>query len=110
VGSGALVQRAAGTQVNGALLLPLGLAAALVIAGTLTAFSAAALAAVPVMAVGAVAGLLLAERWRLGRWPLLAAVGVLLVYGAPVLLSGQATFTGFIKLTRPRRGSASWTT
>ena len=25
-------------------------------------------------------------------------VGVLLVYGAPVLLSGQATFTGYIKL------------
>ena len=37
-------------------------------------------------------------RRRIGRWPLLAAVGVLLVYGAPVMLSGQATFTGFIKL------------
>ena len=37
-------------------------------------------------------------RRRVGRWPLLAAVGVLLVYGAPVLLSGQATFTGYIRL------------
>ena len=38
-----------------------------------------------------------ARRWP-GGWPLLAAVGVLLAYGAPVLLSGQATFLGFIRL------------
>ena len=99
-GWGALVERAAGARVNDALLLPLGLAAALVLAGTLTAFAATAPAAVPAVAVGAAAGLLLAwtGKRRLGRWPLLAAVGVLLVYGAPVLLSGQATFTGFIRL------------
>ena len=98
-GWGVIVERAAGTKVDNALLLPLGLAAALVLAGTVTAFSATAPAAVPVVTAGAAAGLVLA--WpgrRLGRWPLLAAVGVLLVYGAPVLLSGQATFTGFIKL------------
>jgi len=98
-GWGAVVERAAGMRVDGALLLPLGLAAVLVVAGTLTAFSATAPAAVPVVAVGAVAGLIFAwPGWRLGRWPLLAAVGVLLAYGAPVLLSGQATFTGYIKL------------
>jgi hypothetical protein len=98
-GWGAVVERGAGTRVDGALLLPLGLAAALVVAGTLTAFTATAPAAVPVVAVGAVAGLVFAwPGWRLGRWPLLAAVGVLLVYGAPVLLAGQATFTGFIRL------------
>jgi hypothetical protein len=98
-GWGAIVERAAGARVDDALLLPLGLAAAIVVAGTLTAFTATAPAAVTVVAVGAVAGLLFA--WpgrRLERWPLLAAVGVLLVYGAPVLLSGQATFTGFITL------------
>jgi hypothetical protein len=99
VGWGVLVERAAGARVNDALLLPLGLAAALVLAGTLTAFAATAPAAVPVVAVGAAAGLLLAwPRRRLHRWPLLAAVGVLLAYGAPVLLSGQATFTGFVRL------------
>ncbi len=98
-GWGVLVERAAGVRVNDALLLPLGLAAALVVAGTLTAFSATARAAVPLVAVGAVVGLV--TTWpgrRLGRWPLLAAVGVLVVYGAPVLLSGQATFTGYLKL------------
>ncbi len=99
IGWGVIVERAAGAQVDDALLLPLGLAAALVLAGSVTAFAATAPAAVPVVAVGAAAGLVLAwPRRRLGRWPLLAAVGVLLVYGAPVLLSGQATFTGFIKL------------
>src|SRR5271165_2282595 len=98
-GWGAAVERASGARVNDALLMPLGLAAALVVAGTLTAFTATAPAAVTVVAVGAVAGLVLA--WpgrRLFGWPLLAAVAVLLCYGAPVLLSGQATFLGFVKL------------
>ncbi|MGA2321922.1 MAG: hypothetical protein ABSG95_14500 [Solirubrobacteraceae bacterium] len=98
-GWGVIVERAAGTRVNDALLLPSGLAAALVVAGTVTAFTATAPAAVPVVAAGAAAGLLFAfPGRRLGPWPVLAAVSVLLVYGAPVLLSGQATFTGFIKL------------
>ena len=124
VGWGVLVERAAGTTVNDALLLPLGLAAALVVAGTLTTFASTAPAANSVVAVGTAAGLILliwprlpgragaaagleaaspgrpAARRRMlpGRWPLLAAVGALLVYGAPVLLSGQATFTGYLKL------------
>ena len=99
-GWGAIVERGAGVLLDDALLLPLGLAAVLVVAGTLTAFAVSAPAAVPVVAVGTVAGLLLAwtGRRRLGRWPLLAAIGVLLAYGAPVLLSGQATFLGFIRL------------
>jgi hypothetical protein len=49
----------------------------------------------------ALAGFLL--RWPLsGRafswWPVLAAAGVFFVFGAPVILSGEATFTGYIKL------------
>jgi hypothetical protein len=98
-GWGAIAQRAAGTRIDDSLLLPLGLASAIVVAGTLTSFAASAPAATPVVAAGAVAGLVFAWPGRqLHRWPLLAAAGVLLVYGAPVLLSGQATFTGFIKL------------
>ena len=98
-GWGAIVQRAAGFSVDGALLVPLGLAAALVVAGTITAWPAIAPATVTVVAVGAVAGLVFA--WpvrRLSPWPVLAAVAVLLAYGAPVLLSGQATFLGVVKL------------
>src|SRR5438128_3026429 len=98
-GWGAIVERAAGTTVPDALLIPLGLAAALVVAGTATAFSFTAPAAVSVVAVGAAVGLFAA--WpggRLWNWGLIAAAGVLLAYGAPVLLSGQATFTGFVRL------------
>jgi hypothetical protein len=100
LGWGVIVERVSGARVSGALLLPLGLAAALVVAGTMNAFSATAAAAVPAVAVGAPAGLLLAwagEQWP-GRWPLLAAGGTLLAYGAPVLLSGTATFAGFVRL------------
>jgi hypothetical protein len=110
-GWGVIVELLAGRNLGNALLIPMGLAAALVVGGTLTAFSSTASAAVPIVGVGTVVGLLLAwprlrlgritmpGRWPLiGRWALFAAIGVLLVYGAPVLLSGQATFTGFVKL------------
>jgi hypothetical protein len=100
VGWGTAVERVSGARLRDALLLPCGLAAALVVGGTLTAFDATARAAVPVVFVGTGAGLLLAmaRRRRLERWPLLAALGVLLTYGAPVLLSGHATFLGFVRL------------
>ena len=96
IGLGALVERAGGERLSDALLLPLGLAAAIVIAGTLNAFSATESWAVPVVTVAALAGLVLAWKWRRwpGAWPLIVAVGALLAYGAPVILSGQATFAG----------------
>lgn len=112
-GWGVLVELAAGRRLHDALLIPVGLAAVLVVAGTLTGFgpSPVAPAAVPVAGVGAVIGLVLAwPRLRIGRlrtpgrWPLIArwsavaAIGALLAYGAPVILSGQATFAGFVKL------------
>lgn len=99
-GWGFLVDRAAGGRVEGPLLIPVGLAAVLVVAGTLNAFALTAPAAVAITTIGAVAGLpwAWAGRRRLWGWPLLAALGVLLAYGAPVLLSGQATFAGFVRL------------
>jgi hypothetical protein len=59
LGWGVIVERVAGTQVNDALVIPLGLAAALIVAGTFTAFSGSAPGAAPAVAVGAGAGLLL---------------------------------------------------
>jgi hypothetical protein len=97
-GWGAIAERAAGAPLPAGLLLPTGLAAALVVAGTLTAFAPTAPAAVPVVAAGAGAGLLLLPRRLPSPWLVLLVLGVLLAYGAPVLLSGHATFTGFIKL------------
>jgi hypothetical protein len=98
-GWGVLAERLAGVRV-GVLLLPLGLAAALVVAALVTAWSAIAPAAVPLVGLGAVAGLVLGwpSRRRLAKWPTLAALGALLVYGAPVLLSGSATFAGYVRL------------
>ena len=97
-GWGALVERASGARL-GALLIPVGLAAALIVAGLFTTFSGTAKFAVPVTGAGALIGLVVARRsLPLERWPLIAALGVLLVYGAPVILSGSATFLGYIRL------------
>jgi hypothetical protein len=98
-GLGLLVEEACARPIAGALLVPLGLAAVIVLGSIITSSSATADLAVPVIAVLAVIGLVRHGRSRrLDRWALSAAIGVLLVYGAPVLLSGQATFTGFITL------------
>lgn len=98
-GWGVLVEQAIGYELRGVLLVPVGLMAALVAAATMTASSATAPAAVGVAGAGALAGLALA--WpgrRVTRWPLLAAIGALLAYGAPVIASGQATFAGYVTL------------
>jgi hypothetical protein len=97
-GWGVLVERAAGRRL-GVLVLPAGLAAVIVAASLLTAWSVTAPAATPFVAVVAVVGVILERPWRrVARWPALTAVGVLLCYGAPVLLSGSATFTGYLRL------------
>jgi hypothetical protein len=99
LGWGALVEWAAGERELGVLAIPLGLAAALVVAAIFTIASFSAPAAAPVVAAGALAGLVRAwGRTRLARPALLAALGVLLVYGAPVILSGEATFLGYVRL------------
>ncbi|HTR72331.1 MAG TPA: hypothetical protein VMG80_01940, partial [Solirubrobacteraceae bacterium] len=101
-GWGVVVQRLAGSRVPGALIVPLGLAAAIVLASLLTAWSATAPAAIAIVAVVAAGGLALgwSERGRLrgALWPGVAAAGVLLAYGAPILLSGEATFAGYVRL------------
>ncbi|MDE3070398.1 MAG: hypothetical protein KGJ43_06685, partial [Acidobacteriota bacterium] len=99
-GWGTLAERLAGTRLNDALLIPVGLGAALVLAGTIVAWPAIAPASVTVIGIGTVAGLALAVRSRrgIGRWPLILGAATLIIYGAPVLASGEATFTGVVKL------------
>jgi hypothetical protein len=99
LGWGALVEWAAGERTLGALAIPLGLAAALAVAGLLTAWDVTAQAAAPVAAAGALVGL--ARAWRRTSVPvpaIVAAIGALLIYGAPVILSGEATFLGYVRL------------
>jgi hypothetical protein len=100
VGWGVLVEWAAGVRVGGVLVAPLGLATVIVVGSLLTAWSTSAPAAIPLVGVGTVGGLLLGWPTRRGivKWPVFAALGALLVYGAPVLLSGSATFAGYVRL------------
>jgi hypothetical protein len=84
-----------------ALLPAAGFAALTAVGGLITCFPAIAEVTTAVSVALAVAGFALA--WPLGGrsfswWPVLAAAGVFLVYGVPVILSGEATFTGYIKL------------
>jgi hypothetical protein len=98
-GLGLLADEASGRRMPGALLVPTGLAGVIVIGGIVTSWEATASLAVWVVGVLALIGLVRHGRSRrIDRWAFLAAVALLLAYGAPVLLSGQATFTGFIKL------------
>lgn len=98
-GWGLLVRRASGAPVPGVLILPLGAATIIVVAGICTSFEFSARAAVPVVALGAAVGLWLG--WRdisPARAPAVAALGTFLAFGAPVILSGKATFAGYIRL------------
>src|SRR5258708_5521692 len=81
-GLGLLVERASGIRVAGPLVVPLGLATAIVIADLCTTSDVTAPLAVPLVGAAAAAGLWLgSRRTRLGRWPIIAAIAVLLAYG-----------------------------
>ena len=100
LGCGLLVERAAGLNLTGALLLPLGLALVIVEADLVTMTSATAQLATPLAVALAVAGYGLAGRRarRVDGWALGCGVGVFAVYAAPIVLSGRATFAGYITL------------
>lgn len=102
LGCGLLLERAAGERLHGALLVPAGLAV-IVVAGQLTtAADSLAKLALPATIVLSAAGFAAGHRRlravRVDPWALAAAVGVLLAFGAPILLSGHATFAGYIML------------
>ena len=102
LGCGLLLEAALGRRLPGPLLAPGGFAVIVVLAGILTSRGETASLATPAVVVAAVAGAALAlwaKRWDgLERWALAAALGVFAVYAAPVVLSGDPTFTGYIKL------------
>ena len=102
LGVGLGVDLLCGRRLPGALVAPAGFAG-IVIIGLFTTWDAGlAPLTVPAVLLAAVlgAGLSLAS-WRYGRpdpWPAAVAVGVFCVFGAPVILSGEPTFAGYIKL------------
>lgn len=100
-GLGLLVDLLCGRRLPGALVLPAGLAAAIVVGGFTTLGEATAELTAPLLAALAALGAGLSLPWRFGRpdpWAAAAAVGVFAVFGAPVILSGEPTFAGFVKL------------
>jgi hypothetical protein len=106
LGCGLLVERVSAMAVPRALLLPVGFAA-IVVASLLTTTSAkTAELTVPLVVALAVSGLALSVPWRprIDFWAGAAAVGTYAAFGAPVILSGTATFAGYITLD----DTASW--
>jgi hypothetical protein len=102
LGLGLLVDRAAGRSLPGALLLPVGVALTVALARLIVATSATARLALPVIVVLAIAGLVLGlARLRALRpsvWIAAPALGVFLIAGAPMFLSGHPTFAGYTSL------------
>jgi hypothetical protein len=99
LGCGLLVERAAGRRIHGAVLVPLGVAAIVVVSQATTATDATADWTPVVAVVLALAGFWLGRaRLRVTRpdpWAAAAAAGVFAVFAAPVVLSGSATFAGY---------------
>ena len=91
-----------GRRMPGALLPAVGFAAIIAIGGVITCFSGLAHFTTSVIGGLAVAGFVTNWPFRNGRkiskWPLIGAVLVFFVYGAPVILSGDPTFAGYVKL------------
>jgi hypothetical protein len=101
LGCGLLLERAAGMRLPGALLVPAGFSVVLVTAHLLTTWDASAELAMPAVlvlaTVGVVAPLPLRGR-RVDWWAAAACCVVFALFAAPVVLSGNATFAGYIKL------------
>lgn len=101
LGCGLLLQVCVGRRLPGVLVAPAGFAVMVVLTGILTSRGETASLATPAVVLVALVGIALTRPWRelaLDRWALAAALGVFFVYGAPVIFSGDPTFTGYIKL------------
>jgi hypothetical protein len=100
LGCGLLVERVAGIELPSPLVLPLGFALIIVSAQFAIIGGRTAPLATPLVVALAVAGFGLSLPWkrRLGGWWVAAAAGVFAVFAAPFVLSGRATFGGYIKL------------
>jgi hypothetical protein len=102
LGCGLLLETVAAVRFHAALLVPAGFALLVVSAQFPTMAESTALLTAPLIAVLAVAGFALTNRWpelrRPDGWPWLAALGGYAAYSAPTVLSGRTTFDGYIKL------------
>jgi hypothetical protein len=100
LGCGSLLELAAGARLPRPLVVPAGLTVVILAAQFATLMDATAELAGPLVIALALAGLLLSPPWRERPepWAAAAAAGVFAVFAAPIVLSGRATFAGYIKL------------
>lgn len=95
-----MLEALCGRRLPGTLLPASGLALIIVTAEALTAADATAELATPGVVAMAVVGLAssLRRRRQPDRWAIAAFAAVFAIFAAPVVLSGEATFAGYIKL------------
>jgi hypothetical protein len=102
LGCGLLVRELSGVTVSGPLLAPLGFAVVIVIGELTTVGGTTTQLLAPLAVAAAVGGFLLAAQrpgWRrIEPWAVAAGAVVFAVYAAPIVLSGEPTFGGYIKL------------
>ena len=101
LGCGLLLDRLSPGTLERALVAPAGFALVVVVGGLATLTDATAELAAPAALALATAGFGLtfpSWRRRADGWAAAAAVAAFLAFGAPVFLSGEATFAGYIKL------------
>lgn len=100
VGCGLAVEALTRQRLPGPLLPGVGVAAIVVVGALLTLSDATAELTTPAVIALAVVGATLGRRRR-GRpstWAIAAAAAVFAIYAAPIVLSGEATLAGYIKL------------
>jgi hypothetical protein len=98
-GCGLLLEEVTRRRVPALLLMPLGLAVVIVLVQFATISDETAELGVPAAIVAAACGFGLSYPWgRIDPWAVLAPLLVFAAYAAPVVLAGEATFTGYIKL------------
>lgn len=107
-GCGLLVERVAGHRFPMAVVPGLGVALIAIVGQFSTLSSQTARLTTPIVAALAVAGFGLAglsrQRVRPDVWSLACVASVFAVFAAPIVLSGEATFAGYIRLD----DTASW--
>jgi hypothetical protein len=100
-GCGLALRSASRDWIEPPLVPALGLAGVIVVGEFLTLGDATAQLTMPTVVAMALVGWVLALRRRRGwpdRWPFVAAAAAFAILAAPIVLSGQATVAGFIKL------------
>lgn len=101
LGCGLLLEIVSGVRLPGALVPGAGLAVIIVVTHFTTLSDGTAELSVPLLVALAIPGVALSLPWRRGPidWGAAAAAGgVLALFAAPIVLSGEATFAGYIKL------------